>query len=103
MTKLLPIIAFVLLAFTSNAQCDSIAANCEKHIHEKYISDGQSYRALLSGSDVAEFQTTLFGGNTYRIAACSGAGDSNLIFRLLDQDKNVLFTNKEFSNAPYWD
>lgn len=103
MTKLLPIIAFVLFAFTSNAQCDSIAVSCEKHIHDRYISDGQSYRALLSGSDVAEFQTTLFGGNTYRIAACSGAGDSNLIFRLLDQDKNILFTNKEFSNAPYWD
>jgi hypothetical protein len=98
------VVAFLgVFSLNSSAQCDTIASMCERHIMKNYISDGQAYRALLNGSDVAEFQTTLFGGNTYRIAACSGTSDSNLIFRIFDQDKNLLFTNSEFGNAPYWD
>lgn len=97
------VFALCFVSLNATAQCDEIAANCEKHITQNYISDGQAYRALLSGSDVAEFQTTLFGGNTYRIAACSGMSDGNLIFRIFDQEKNLLFSNFDFSDAPYWD
>src|SRR5688572_22062801 len=93
----------LLLSRSGYAQCDSIATSCERHIMAEYISDGQAYRALLSGSDVAEFETTLLGGNTYRIAACSGTSDSNLIFKIFDEEKNLLFSNSDYSNAPYWD
>ena len=58
---------------------------------------------MLYNDQVAEFETTLFGGNTYRIAACSGEEQGNLIFRLFDQEGNLLFTNLDYSNAPYWD
>jgi hypothetical protein len=58
---------------------------------------------LLNGTEVAEFKTTLFGGNTYRIAACSGTDDGNLVFKIYDQEKNLLFSSVEFSNTPYWD
>jgi hypothetical protein len=93
----------VMLSSSSNAQCDSIASACQSHIAQHYISDGQVYRSLLSGDDIAEFQTTLFGGNTYRIAVCSGVSDSNLIFRLSDQEHNLLFSNTDYDKAPYWD
>ncbi len=56
-----------------NAQCDTIANICAKHIISTFISDGQQYRALLLNSEeTAEFQTTFFGETTYRLAACSG-------------------------------
>lgn len=103
MKTLTTLILFSFFATQSIAQCDEIASKCEQHIRAQYITDGQAYRALLSGSDVAEFQTTLFSGNTYRIAACSGNADGNLIFRIFDQERNLLFSNTEHSNAPYWD
>ena len=93
----------VLLPSAALAQCDTIAAVCEKHITRSYIPDGQFYRALLNGEETAEFNLTLFGGTTYRVAACSGLTDRNLVFTVLDRDRNILFTNKEFSNDPYWD
>lgn len=103
MTKhIFTLFAFVSMAFATQAQCEIIVDGCEEHLTE-YISDGQFYRALLYNDQVAEFETTLFGGNTYRIAACSGEDDGNLVFRLYDQERNLLFTNAEFSNAPYWD
>ncbi|MBX3165619.1 MAG: hypothetical protein KF900_14175 [Bacteroidetes bacterium] len=86
-----------------NAQCDSIAAMCAKHIVPNFISDGQQYRSLLLNStEYSEFHTTFFGETTYRIAACSGRSDGNLIFNIYDQDRNLLFTNTDHRNAPYW-
>lgn len=85
------------------AQCDSIAKLCAKHVAANYISDGQSYRALLFGDQPAEFQATFYGGATYRIAACSGFTDGNLLFSVYDRDRNLLFSNAEQKNAPYWD
>lgn len=101
--------SFIILLFVAffeqnlHAQCDSLVDLCQRHITSDYISDGQTYRALLSGDDVAEFQTTLFKGTTYRIAGCSGSSDNNLIFKIIDQDKNILFSNADYSTAAYWD
>lgn len=101
------ILLIVCLACISNmiyAQCDSIAKICSKHLISNFISDGQSYRSLLINSEeMAEFHTTFFGETTYRIAACSGRTDGNLIFNIFDQERHLLFTNKNYRNSPYWD
>jgi len=106
MNKLCLVLTFsALISFTGlNAQCDTIANICARHITSAYISDGQQYRSLLLNSEeYAEFHTTFFGETTYRIAACSGTSDGNLIFNIYDQDRRLLFTNKNQRNAPYWD
>ncbi len=86
------------------SQCDTIANLCAKHIISSFISDGQQYRSLLLNSEeYAEFHTTFFGETTYRIAACSGTSDGNLIFNIYDQERHLLFSNRDQKNAPYWD
>lgn len=88
----------------AKAQCDTVANICAKHIINSFISDGQTYRALLLNQDeTAEFHTTFFGETVYRIAACSGMTDGNLTFYIYDQERTLLFTNKDYKNAPYWD
>ena len=52
---------------------------------------------------MAEFDVTLYGGSTYRISACSGLSDGNLSFTILDEERNILFSNNEYEMAPYWD
>lgn len=98
--------AFFLLgtSFKSKAQCDTIASLCTKHIIASFVSDGQLYRSLLLNPDeTAEFKTTFFGETVYRIAACSGMTDGNLVFSIYDSERNLLFSNKDYKNAPYWD
>lgn len=98
------IVCGVAVLNTASAQCDTIANTCAKHLTAKFISDGQQYRALLLNADeTAEFRSTFFGGTTYRLAACSGLTDGNLVFSIYDQERNLLFTNNEYKNAPYWD
>jgi hypothetical protein len=98
-------ITILLALFTtvSYGQCDTIANKCLDNISANYISDGQLYRALLYDDQVAEFKTTFYGGSKYRIAACSGFENGNLVFSIFDSKRNLLFTNTEYDNAPYWD
>jgi hypothetical protein len=109
MKKLSSLIAAISLVICSQGtvkaqMCDTIANICAKHMARNYISDGQQYRTLLLNSEeYAEFHTTFFGETTYRIAACSGTSDGNLIFNIYDQDRRLLFTNRNHQNAPYWD
>ncbi|MBL56642.1 MAG: hypothetical protein CMP61_05595 [Flavobacteriales bacterium] len=92
------------LSFKANAQCDTVANYCHKNnFTVDYVSDGQNYRAFLYGDQEAEFETTFFGGVTYRAAACSGFEQGNILFSVKDENNNVLFDNIEHANAPYWD
>ncbi len=105
--KLVLVISGFAIVNLSSAQiADTVASVCAKHFASQFISDGQQYRALLMNADeTAEFHVTLYGGTLYRIAACSGLKDGDLVFSVYDTDteRNLLFTNKDFKNAPYWD
>ncbi len=97
-------LVFGLITYTASfAQCDSIATLCDKNITSEYISDGQDYRSLLLEDEIAEFSMTLYRGSTYRFAACSGFSDGNLLFSVYDKERNLLFSNTDYANAPYWD
>jgi hypothetical protein len=85
------------------AQCEETIERCKQHITQDYISDGQVRWVFLQQDEIAEFETILFAGNTYRISAFAGNGDGAIIFKLLGPDGNELFSNAEHSNAPYWD
>jgi hypothetical protein len=109
------VLAFVLvltglIAFQqrASAQCDSTSKLCSKHIIPPFVSDGQTYRALVLAGQNAEFHTTFFAGSTYRVAGASGLTDGNLIFSIYSYDPNtgdrqLIFTNSQHNYAPYWD
>lgn len=102
--SLLVIFCGLSLSNSVSAQCDTVANVCAKHLAAQFISDGQQYRALLLNTDeTAEFHSTFYGGTTYRIAACTGLTDGNLVFSIFDNERNLLFTNNVYKNAPYWD
>jgi len=102
------IIIFLILAMNivsqqSFGQLDSTMRLCQSHMNLPFISDGQSYTALLNGDEVAEFYATFYGGSMYRLVACTGSTEGNIIFSVYDQERNLLFTNNDYENTPYWD
>lgn len=100
---ILSFLLFILVGATGYAQCDSTAAHADAYLTKHFVSDGQSYRALLFDDQIAEFSTTFYGGSTYRIIGFAGDNSEQLHFSLFDTEGNELFTNKEHNNAPYWD
>ncbi len=97
----------LILGSTFAQDCERIVDNCEKllttNTKSEFISDGQVYTAFLDRGEVAKFETTLFGGSTYRIAASAGDDEDYVVFTLKDPAGNILFTNSNYKNAPYWD
>jgi hypothetical protein len=107
--KQLLFIGFTLFsaAFVNAQDCEAIVRNCETLLNKdtkgsQFISDGQVYTAFLD-REKAEFKTTFFGGSIYRIAASAGANEDYVIFTIKDLQGNILFSNKNYKNAPYWD
>jgi hypothetical protein len=106
MKRILPLIIFaisLLSVLDARAQADTLMRFCARHIPSDYISDGQVYQTPISVGETAEFNVTFYGGSQYRIAACSGLEDGNLIFTVYDKDRNELFCSKNQKNTPLWD
>ena len=99
-------ILLTLMAFIYNdatAQADTLIKFCAQHIPSSYISDGQVYQTAIAKEETAVFHVTFYGGSTYRVAACSGLNDGNLLFTVRDSEGNEIFANVDHKNAPYWD
>ena len=97
------LLILVSTAFTSLAQDNTLMKECSKYLHSPFVSDGQEYKAQLNSGESAEFHTTFYSGNHYRIAGVSNQKDSQLIFTIYDQENRVLFTNVKYGSTPYWD
>ena len=76
-----------------NSQAEAIENSCKACFESPFIITSRPFRSLL---------TTLFSGTTYRIAVGNGE-KSNVIFSVYDDDRNLLFTSKDYDNSPYWD
>jgi len=98
----LMLVIFLLVSGLSFGQCDEIAKSGETNFTSEYVSDGQTYRALLVDDQMAEFNSVFFAETTYRISAASNK-EKGIVFNVLDQNRNVLFTNADHQNADYWD
>ena len=96
-------VALLIFSKTSFGQADTLLRFCAGNLTTEYISDGQQYISLLNGDEIAEFRATFYGGSIYRIAGCSGLINGNLIFSVYDAQRNELFSNRNYKNAPYWD
>ncbi len=79
-----------------------ITDRCEKLIQPPFITNGQPFKAFLTGDEVAEFHTTFLNGSVYRLVACSGK-DQPIIFSVYDTNRNLLFTNDEHNKVNTWD
>ena len=90
-------------SLASYAQCEDFASQCMSLIPDEYILDGQEYRALLINDETAEFAATFYGNSTYRIAGCNNDNEGGLEFSLVDKENNILFSNKNFDDSPFWD
>lgn len=102
--KLIAALALIaLLPMATEAQMEPLIQKCKKQITKPFVSDGQYYTVLLNDGDIAEFYATFYGGTTYRLVGYVGDEANDLAFSVYDQDRNLLFTNRDFENTPSWD
>ncbi len=87
----------------ATAQCASFAKSVCKPKLGDYIHDGNYNATVLGAGETAELYKTFFKGNKYRIAVAKVDNLPNIHFRLVDENNNVLFDNKDHDYTDVWD
>ena len=92
-----------LLPLSVNAQCKGFAKKICKAELTPYIHDGNYHAAILSIGEEAELYKTFYSDTDYRIAVCGSTNLPDIEFRVIDSDRNVLYSNKDKEYSMTWD
>ncbi len=104
-SRFIPVIILLLISSGQvvSAQCKTFARQTCLPKLESYTHDGNYHAASLVAGEEAELYKTFYSGMEYRLAVC---GDENLPpveFRVLDANRNVLYSNKDSNFSNIWD
>jgi hypothetical protein len=89
-------------AGTNSQPSERIYSDCFLNVQDGFVHNSQPMKALLTGTEVAEFRTTMFEGNVYRIATCSPT-DEQIWFSVYDTNNNLLFSSTQQKFSSSWD
>lgn len=103
--RVIPIIALLLIGATLNidAQCKAFAKNICLPELDAYTHDGNYHAAVLVEGEEAELYKTFYSDMEYRVAVSGEDKLPDVEFRILDTNKNVLYSNKDADYAKTWD
>jgi hypothetical protein len=101
--QLAVIAILVIIPIGVNAQCKGFAKKVCKVELAPYIHDGNYHAAILTVGEEAELYKTFYSATDYRIAVCGTDDLADIEFRIIDADRNVLYTNKSKDYSRIWD
>lgn len=103
--RIIPLLAIFVFAFSSsaNAQCKAFAKKeCLPELGS-YVHDGNYHAAVLVEGEEAELYKTFYSDMEYRVAIVGESRLPAIEFKILDTNKNVLYSNKDKDFANTWD
>jgi hypothetical protein len=105
LSKTIPILALLFILYTANAgaQCKSFAKNVCLPELASYTHDGNYHAALLVEGEEVELYKTFYSDMDYRVAICGEDKLPGIEFKLIDENKNVIYSNKDANYARTWD
>lgn len=104
LVKIIPVLALFLLGINNaDAQCKAFAKKVCLPELGTYTHDGNYHAAILVEGEEAELYKTFYSDMEYRVAICGEDKIPAVEFRVLDANKNVLYSNKDKDYAPTWD
>ncbi len=92
-----------LLPLAVNAQCKGFAKKLCKVELDPYIHDGNYHAAILTMGEEAELYKTFYSDTDYRITVCGADAMPDIEFRIIDSDRNVLYSNATNDFLRSWD
>jgi hypothetical protein len=103
----LTLISTLLMLFmgSTNAfsQCKGFAKNICKDELGSYTHDGNYHAAILTEGEEAELYKTFYSDQEYRVAICGSDNLPSIEFKILDANKNVLYSNADSGYERTWD
>jgi hypothetical protein len=104
-SRIIPILTLLLLtvSFNANGQCKAFAKKVCIPELGAYTHDGNYHAAILVEGEEAELYKTFYSDMEYRVAVTGEDKIPEVEFKVLDANKNVLYSNKDANYAKTWD
>jgi hypothetical protein len=103
--RIISVLALFIAIATLNvdAQCKAFAKkDCLPRL-SPFTHDGNYHAAVLVEGEEAELYKTFYSDMEYRLAIVGESKLPNIEFTIFDEDKNVIYSNKNFNYAKTWD
>ena len=100
---LVALFLFIGASFSANAQCKNFARKICKEELGVYTHDGNYHAAILTEGEEAELYKTFYSDQDYRLAICGNNNLPPIEFKIMDSNKNVLYSNKDYEYGKTWD
>ena len=97
------LLSLIIGSQSINAQCKGFAKKICKSELEPFIHDGNFHAAILTEGEEAELYKTFYSDTEYRIAVCGSDALPNVEFKIIDANKNLLYSNKDHNFTRTWD
>jgi hypothetical protein len=103
--KIIPILTLFIAVttFSADAQCKAFAKKSCLPELGLYTHDGNYHAAVLVEGEEAELYKTFYSDMEYRLSICGEENLPPIEFKVLDSNKNVLYSNKDANYAKTWD
>ena len=103
--RIIPILTLLLVSvsFNANGQCKAFAKKIVIPELGAYTHDGNYHAAILVEGEEAELYKTFYSDMEYRVAVTGEDKIPEVEFKVLDANKNVLYSNKDANYAKTWD
>ena len=97
------ILLFIAATLSTSAQCKAFAKKeCLPTLHP-YTHDGNYHAAVLVEGEEAELYKTFYSDMEYRVAVVGESKLPSVEFQIVDENKNVLYSNKDHNFIKTWD
>ena len=94
---------FIAATLSVNAQCKAFAKKDCLPTLSPYTHDGNYHAAVLVEGEEAELYKTFYSDMEYRVAVVGEGKLPAVEFSIIDENKNVLYSNKDHNFAKTWD
>jgi hypothetical protein len=103
--KIISVLTLFIAFATQNvdAQCKAFAKNDALPKVSPYTHDGNYHAAVLVEGEEAELFKTFYSDMEYRVAIIGDSKLPKIEFKILYENKNVVYSNKDFNYAKTWD
>ncbi|MGB4292694.1 MAG: hypothetical protein WBJ37_07400 [Bacteroidales bacterium] len=98
-------ILFLLIALSipAHSQCKAFAKKEVLPELSPYVHDGNYHAAILVEGEEAELYKTFYSDMEYRVVVMGESKLPAVEFKVLDENKNVLYSSKDNGNSNSWD
>ncbi len=76
--------------------------DCHQYLTPGFIPFENSLLMEIKDNETATFHITFYDEFVYRVIACADI-NSDIEFSVYDQEKHLLFSNRDHEYSPYWD